>query len=206
MAVSRDKVLSLARVYAQALLAAGAGREGELAEELAGVVELLDRDPGLEAVLANPLIDTEGKRALIERALRGRASDVLVDGLQVMRRKRRLDLLRAVAAEAHELWLAREGRIEVKVASAVPLSAAQRQALEAAAAARTGKRPTLVESVDPALLGGLVVQIGDEKVDATVTAELARVRGDLLDRAARELHSDKSYVTNTHGSERLRGA
>ena len=197
MATSRDKVIALARIYAEALLAAAPGREAELVEELSGVVALLDRDPGVEAVLVNPLVDAAGKRELIERALRGRASDVLVDALQVMGRKRRLDLIRAVATEAYELWLEHEGRIEVQVASAVPLTTEQRGALEQAAAARTGKRPILAESVVPELLGGLVVQIGDEKVDSSLTAELGRLRADLLDRASRELHFDNSYVNNS---------
>ncbi len=197
MTTSHDKVIALARIYAQALLAAAPDREAELTEELQGVVELLDRDPGIEAVLVNPLVDAAGKRELIEKALRGRASDVLVDGLQVMGRKRRLDLIRAVATEAHQLRLKHEGRVEVQVASAVPLTAEQRGALVQAAAARTGKRPILAESVLPELLGGLVVRIGDEKVDSSITAELGRLRADLLDRASRELHFDNSYVTNS---------
>lgn len=198
MATSSDQVIALARIYARALLDAAPGRGAELAQELADVVAVFDCDSDIEAVLGNPLVDDRGKRELLEKTLRGKASDVLVDGLQVMRRKGRLDLVRAVASQAHALELEREGRIEVHVESAVPLDATQREALTAAAAARTGKRPTLVERVDPRLLGGLVVQIGDEKVDSSITAELARLRADLLDRAARELHTDKSYVNPSH--------
>jgi F-type H+-transporting ATPase subunit delta len=195
LATARDFESALARVYAEALVKAAAGAPAALDDELAGLVALLDRAPELEPVLANPLVDGEHKRRLLERLLRGGATDLLVDALQVMRSKGRLGILRAVAAELHELRVAQEGRIEVRVASAVPLGPALRAELEAAAAARTGKRPVLIESVDPGLLGGLVVRIGDDKIDSSVANELARLEEDLLARASRELHSGKSHVT-----------
>jgi len=195
MAASQDKELALARVYALALLAAAAGREQELADDLEALVALLDRDPGFEAVLANPLIDTGGKRALIDKTLRGKLSDPLVDGLQVMRKKGRLGLLRELALEVHEIWLERRGEVEVRVASAVPLPPALREELVRALAARLGRRPVLVETVEPGLLGGLVVRAGDGKLDSSVARTLARIEAELLDRASAELHSGKSYVT-----------
>jgi F-type H+-transporting ATPase subunit delta len=194
---ARDQEPALARVYAEALAAVAGAELAALDGELAGLVELFEREPRLERLFANPLVDAGDKRALLERALRGRASDALVDALQVMRAKGRLGLVRAVAHELHELHLEREGRIEVLVVSAVPLEAEQRAALETAAARRTGKQPILVERVDPTLLGGLVVSIGDDKIDSSVTAELARLERDLMGRAARELHSGKSYFQSS---------
>ena len=197
MAASQDQELSLARVYAEAMLAAAAGREQAFVDDLAALVGLLDREPGFEAVLANPLIESGGKRALIDKALRGQLSDVLVDGLQVMRKKRRLHLMRALAAVVREIWLERQGKIEVRVVSAVPLSPALREELALAVGARLGKQPVLAERVDPRLLGGLVVSAGDAKIDSSVATMLARIEADLLERASSELHSGKSYVTNS---------
>jgi F-type H+-transporting ATPase subunit delta len=197
MAASQDKELALSRVYAEAMLAAAAGREQEFVDGLEALIGLLDREPGFEAVLANPLIDSTGKRELIDKALGGQLSDVLVDGLQVMRRKGRLDLLRELALSVHEIWLARQGKIEVEVASAVPLSPALREEFVRAVGARLGKRPVLVERIDPRLLGGLVVRAGDAKIDSSVATTLKRIEVDLLSRASTELHSGKSYVTNS---------
>lgn len=197
MAASQDKELALSRIYAEAMLAAAAGKEQEFVDGLEALIGLLDREPGFEAVLANPLIESNGKRELIDKALRGQLSDVLVDGLQVMRRKGRLDLLRELALSVHEIWLARQGKIEVEVASAVPLSPALREEFVRAVGARLGKRPVLVERVDPRLLGGLVVRAGDAKIDSSVATTLKRIEADLLARASTELHSGKSYVTNS---------
>jgi len=197
MAASQDKERSLARIYAEAMLAAAAGAEQAFVDDLDALVGLLDRDPAFEAVLANPLINAAGKRALIDRALRGQLGDTLVDGLQVMRKKGRLGLLRELARAVHGLWLERQGKVEVRVTSAVPLSPALREDLIRAAAKRIGKQPVLVERVDPKLLGGLVVRARDGKFDSSVARTLGRIEAELLERASNELHSGKSYVTSS---------
>lgn len=196
MAASQDKARSLARIYAEAMLAAAAGGAQGFVDDLDALVGLLDRDAAFEAVLANPLINAAGKRTLIEKALRGKLGDTLVDGLQVMRRKGRLGLVRELARAVHEIWLERQGKVEVRVTSAVPLSAALRADLLRAAAERIGKQPVLVERVDPRLLGGLVVRARDGKFDSSVARTLGRIEAALLERASIELHSDKSYVTS----------
>lgn len=197
MAASQDKERSLARIYAEAMLVAAAGAEQAFVDDLDALVGLLDRDPAFEAVLANPLINATGKRALIDKALRGQLGDILVDGLQVMRKKGRLGLVRELARAVHEIWLARQGKVEVRVTSAVPLSPALREDLVRAAAQRIGKQPVLVERVDPKLLGGLVVRARDGKFDSSVARTLARIEAQLLERASNELLSGKSYVTSS---------
>lgn len=199
MAGGTERQAGVAAVWASAIvaLAAEAGREDEVRDELDGLVALLDRDPDVEALLASPIVADETKRRLLERALRGRTSDLLVDALQVMRRKGRLDLLRAVAAAYRAEWLRRRHRVEVRVASAVPLGDELREEVRRAAARRSGREPVLVETVEPQLLGGLVVRIGDDKFDGSVATELARLEESLLERASRELQAGKSYFEET---------
>jgi F-type H+-transporting ATPase subunit delta len=195
MAIDDSRRAGLARLWSDALsaLAAEAGREDELLAELEELVDLLDRQPELERLLANPLVDDQAKRQLVERAFRERASDLLVDTLQVMRRKGRLDLVRALAVAYRRDWMRRRNRIEVRVASPVPLGEELRTELRLALAERTNRHPVLVERVRPELLGGLVVEIGDLKFDASVARELAKLEEALLQRASRELHAGKSY-------------
>jgi len=197
MATDRSQQAAVAHVWADALftLAAADKREDELLDELTAFGELLDRERDLDKMLATPLIDDEAKRALLEKALRGNASDILVDALQVLRRKRRLGLVRAVAAAYLEEWMRHRNRIEVRVTTAVALSDDMRQEIRLAAAERTNQHPVLVERVDPKLLGGLVVEIGDDKFDSSVARSLSRLEETLLARASRELLSGKSYFT-----------
>lgn len=199
MAGGQEEQAGLARIWSASIagLAVDAGRDDELADELEGVVALLDASPDVEALLESPVIDDEAKRALIEKAFRGRASDLLVDALQVLRRKDRLGLVRAVARAYRAEWLRRRRRVEVQVVSAVPLDDAMRDELRAAASRRTGMEARLVERVDPALLGGLVVSFDDERFDDSVAHELQRIEENLMARASHELHTGKTYFEET---------
>ena len=189
--------LAVAGVYAEALLALAAeqGQEDALLEELDGLVALLDRQSDFETFLGSPLADPQQQEALLEKVLRGQASDVLVDTLQVLRRKGRLELVRALAATYRAQWLRLKNRVDVAVTTAVPLSAELREKLLAAANRATGKTAQILERVDPALLGGMVVRIGDQKLDRSVATEVARLGAALMARASSELLSGKSYVT-----------
>lgn len=194
--------LAVAAVYSDALiaLAAESGQEAALLEELEALVGLLDTVPEFEEFLSSPLIEPEAQQAVLETALRGKASDLLVDGLQIVRSKGRLGILRAIAASYRAHWLRRQGRVEVRVATAVPLTAELRAALAAAAQRATGKIADLQESVNPSLLGGMVVRIGDQKLDRSVAAGVERLGAALMERAAAELLSDKSYLTEEAGA------
>jgi len=191
VATQDNERLAVARVWSAALLelAAAAGQEDALRDELEGLVSLLDRQPAFEAFLSGPVADDESKRAVLERALRGRASDLLVDALQVLRRKKRLDILRAIATTYRQAWLRRRGRVEVDVTTAAPLSEALRAELQAAADRLSGKKAEISARVDPDLLGGMILRLGDQRFDTSLAAELGRLESIFLERASRELQS-----------------
>ncbi len=204
MASSKAEDRALARVWSDAVfgLAASRGVEDGMLEEWRGLVELLDRDLGLEAVLASPLVNSEEKRQLLEKGFRGRASDLFVDTLQVLRGKGRLGLLRFVAVAFHDAWMASKNQVEVRVTSAVPLTPELRESLVSAASGFSGREAHLVEKVDAALLGGLVVRVGDQKLDDSVLWELEYLQQAFLARASRELLSGRDYVNNSEESSR----
>jgi F-type H+-transporting ATPase subunit delta len=172
-----DKYAAVARVWSGALLALAA-----------------EAGPRFDPLLTSPLVDDEDKRRLIESVLRGRASDLVVDALQVMRRKGRLELLRVVVTAYEQDWMRRRNRVEVTVTSAIPLDDELRAEIRLAAAERTNHQPVLVERIDRALVGGMVVEIGDEKIDSSIRRELQKIEESLLARASHELLSGKSYV------------
>ena len=189
MAGSSDKGAAIAAVYAEAMLglAERRGQADELRAELEELARLAAGDPGFAAFLANPLIDPERRAGSLEKMLRGEASDLLVDALQVINRKGRIALLPQIAAAYVARHDTLRGVVEVRVASAVPLAGDQRERLRAAVKARTGRTPRLVESVDAELLGGLVIRIGDRKADATIATRLRTLSEALLARASREI-------------------
>lgn len=204
MATQENERLAIGRVWSQALLelATSTGQEEPLNAELAGLVELLDRQPAFEAFLSGPVADDEAKRAVLERALRGKASDLLVDALQVLRRKKRLDIVRAVATTYRQAWLARQGRVPVEVTTAAPLTAQSRAELQRAADRLTGKTAEISARVDPDLLGGMILRWGDQRFDTSLSAELGRLGDIFLERASRELQSGNLAHDGLDNSDR----
>lgn len=189
MASFSEKSMAVASVYAQAMLelASRSGAADALRDELDEITRLAAIDRGFAAFLANPLIDEDRRAESLERMFRGKASDLLVDSLQVIHRKGRIALVPQIAAAYAARHDARRGVVEVKVASAVALDDAQRERLRTAVRAATGNEPRLVERVDAELLGGLVVRIGDRKADSSIATRLRTLSEALLARASREI-------------------
>lgn len=199
MASVDEREREVGRLYAEAILhvAEEKGQAEELLEELNGLVEYLDKNPELEQFFASPLIEEEPHAQAIEKAFRGRASDLLVDSLLVVNRKGRLSAVRAIAVAYRAALRELRGWMDVHVRTAVPLPAALREQLVQALAASTSRKPALIEHVDPSVLGGLVVEVEGRKIDASVASRLHHLSAALLARAAREIHSGRAYVAQS---------
>lgn len=197
MSTATDTQLAIASVYSRALLALARerGEEDALLDELTQVADYLARTPAFADFLGSPLIDGDARQQVIEKAFRGRASDLLVDGLQVLNRKGRLGLLAAVAEAYRSQLREQKGIVDVHVRTAVPLSPALRQQLEAAARHFTGRTPLLIEQVDPALVGGLVVQVGDRKMDSSIASRLHEISRRFDERGSQEIYRGAAYVS-----------
>ena len=132
--------------------------------------------PDLRAALADPSLPAERKQALLNALLDGKVTPVtlrLISQVVLHPRGRSLtaalDLCAAIAARRREQLIA-------VVRSAVDLSATQRRRLAAALAATYGHQVHLNVVIDPSVVGGISVQIGDELIDGTVASRLAAVR------------------------------
>lgn len=190
MARIDDRQTPLARIYARAVigLAEASGQGEALFEELEEVVRLLERDPAFADFLASPLVDVEDRRASLERAFRSRSSDLLVDTLQVLNRKRRLGFLPAIVRAYRGELRALRGLVDVTVRTATPLTEPLRERLAAALVRVTGgKHPELSEAVDPKLLGGMIVEVEGKKLDASLAARLRELGAALAARASEEI-------------------
>jgi F-type H+-transporting ATPase subunit delta len=190
MANVDSREAGVAAVYARAMLdlAAAQGQEDELLAELHDLSRTVEDDAELATFLASPLVSSEARAEVLEKVFRRRASDLLVDSLEVINRKGRLGLLAAIAAAYRGEYRELRGLVDVRVTTAVPLNDAQRASLSRAAAGFTGKQPQLIERVDPSILGGLVVEVAGEKVDSSLATQLRDVGTALAQRAAQELH------------------
>ena len=178
-----DIAPELTRNYAEALLGAGGDQAEAVVEELEAIRDdILDVHPGFAAILASPTTPAAAKDRLLVETLDGRALDPVVRFLRVLNRHGRLSILPAVIRQARATLDRRLNRKAVTVRSAVPLDEAQQSALRDRLAVMVDATPVVTLEVDPALIGGLVVQVGDAVYDASVRNRLERLRGRLMER------------------------
>lgn len=195
MAKIDEKALEIARVYARSLLALAseAGAADAVLSELSEISALVDLSPAFARLVADPFLGSAETAGAIEKLFRGKASDLTVDALQVLRTKGRLALIPALAETYRQELQTAQGFVEVQVTTAVALSAELKGRLARAVDQHTGKKSRLLETVDPNILGGLVVKIGDEKIDSSVARELSKLSEALLARASKEILSGRAY-------------
>jgi F-type H+-transporting ATPase subunit delta len=184
----------IARVYAEALLNAAEkkGQSEHVLESLDSLTrDLFPAEPQLEAFLSSSAVGRERKAEVIDKVFEGKASHEFVDFLKVLNQHERLDLLRPITMAAKELRDERAKRVRVQVRSAVPLADAQTNRLREQLRENLKLEPVLQTEVDPDLLGGVVVRVGDWLYDASVRARLDSIRNQLIERSSHEIQSGR---------------
>ncbi|HEV2196551.1 MAG TPA: ATP synthase F1 subunit delta [Candidatus Acidoferrum sp.] len=131
----------------------------------------------LRTFLASPAVSVEAKHAVLEK-ISGRlgASKIIRNFLFVIADHRRTQLIPEIVATFQQVLRQRQGVAEAEIASAVELTAAQKKELAATLARVTGKKIEPKYSLDPALLGGAVVRIGDTIYDGSLRSRLNEMR------------------------------
>jgi F-type H+-transporting ATPase subunit delta len=197
MANVDDRDVANGRVYAEAMfdLAEESGQGDSLLEELQQIAALAESDPRLGHFFGSPFVDEDVRARVIETMFRGKGSDLLVDSLQVINRKGRLGLLRAITEAYRLAHRDRRGLVDVVVRTAVPLADSLRARLvEVLTSVLPQKRPALIERVEPKLLGGIVVEVAGWKYDASVSNRLQGLSEALHTRASEEILRGTAYV------------
>ncbi len=186
-------------VYAKALVAAAekAGQSDQVVEELEEIVsEVFDKLPQVAAAFSSPRLAHEEKVAMLDKAFGGKVSVTTLNFLKVLSRHGRMGSIRATARSARKLLNEQRNRVEVEVRTAAALSDSQRKAISVRLAAMLGREVVLNMKVDPELLGGVVVRVGDTLYDGSLSSKLLSIRTQAIDRtAARFRDSLNKFVT-----------
>lgn len=175
----------VAKVYARAIVEAAdaAGCRHEVIDELSSLSrDVLPRVPHATSVFASPRVSIEEKQAIINRLAAGRLRPTTTHSLHVLARHGRLGLLPAVAVAAARLADELAGIHEAVFTTAIPLDHATQQSIAADVerALAISLRPTF--AVDPTIVGGLIVRVGDTIYDQSVATSLDRLSGRLRQR------------------------
>ena len=172
------------RVYARALVESALehGRLTEVHQDLGDFVAAVDEVPELAALLENPEIDRAAKTSVLEELLAG-GDELVRNFLLLLVEKGRIGELHEVAREVDSLVAALEQRLEVHLTTAVELSDEEARELVQQIESAAGRKVEATRDVDPSLIGGLVLQVGSRRVDASVRGRFDRLRRELLTRS-----------------------
>jgi len=180
----------LGSVYAKALLGAAekAGQAEAVVEELESLVsDVLNKLPQLEEALKSPRLAHEERVPILDKAFGGRMSATTLTFLKVVSKHSRLDCLRAIARAARKQLNTLQNRVEVIVETAHPLSNPIRDRIVGRLTELLGRQVLLTTEINPDLLGGLVVRVGDTVYDASLAARLKRMQEVTLDHTKQTL-------------------
>ena len=180
--IASDRV---AKIYAQAVVEAAdaAGCRREVLAELGTLARgVLPQVPEAAAVFASPKVPAEEKARIIDRLTAGRMTATTVNALHVLARHGRLGLLGAVVEAAERLADERDGRKQATFTTAVPLDPAEQARIVAETEQALSASLTPAFVVDPTIIGGLVVRVGDTIYDQSVATGLARIGGRIQQR------------------------
>jgi F-type H+-transporting ATPase subunit delta len=191
----------LATTYAQSLLAVAErqGKSEEVLEELDSLIEdVFDKLPQLEATLASLRVEDEEQVAILDKAFAANMSPLLLDFLKVLARHDRFELVRDIRDYAWQKLHELRGRVEVQISTAVALSEAEKAAIVEKISSSLGKELVVTATVDPSLLGGLLVRIGDTLFDGSLSWQFKRIKQQMGDRARREFRTAiEKYAVDT---------
>ena len=176
---------TIAKNYAEALIDL-AQKDGDLAKWgrlIDQFAEAMNNDAKLSGFLASPRIAGSDKNKVLAQALEGQVPATFLKFLQAMVRNRRQMLIPMVATEYHALVDIVENRVHASVTVAKAASEADQKSIAERLSKVVGKTVVPHFYVNPAVLGGLVVRVGDTVLDGSVRRRLARLKSQMLGRA-----------------------
>jgi F-type H+-transporting ATPase subunit delta len=171
------------RIYAEALFGAAkdAGRLAPVHEALSDFAAAAADSPELRSVLRNPQLESTAKAGIL-KDLAGDSEPLFTNFLQVAAEKGRAGEIEAIAKEFELLVAAEEKRLTVELTTARELSDSEADAILGEIEKAAGRKVDATRKVDPGLVGGIVLQAGSLRVDASVRGRLERLRTELVKR------------------------
>ena len=146
-------------------------------DQMQALGRLIDESAPFRRLLSSPLVDVTQARTATGAVMAGQGfGKTVTDFVGVIANNRRLAILRTVVAAFSTLVAAKRGVVTATVASAHPLSDVQREQLRARLIEAGYGNVNIQESVDPALLGGLVVRVGARLYDTSLKSRLQRLQ------------------------------
>lgn len=167
----------IAEVYARALfeVALEKGRLDEVRDQIAAFDDAVTANRDLKAFFFSPQFSTEEKIDGLRRSVEG-ASPEVQNFLEALLERSRMPAIHRIRARFDQMWESERDHLPVKITSAVELDDETANGIGRKIGEQTGKQVQLTRNVDPEIIGGIVVRVGNQILDASVRARLERLR------------------------------
>ena len=172
----------IAEKYAVALLRVAQEQKkvGEIASEIRAIQQLMSRDADLKAKLEHPQVKPQEKMESLQKTMSQKLSQTMVNFLLLLISKKRVKYLGWVADHYERLFYETQGKTIARVVTAFPLEAAAKKSLVEKLSKTFGMTVELREEVRPDLIGGIMVYIGDQRMDGSILGQLEKMKQRLV--------------------------
>lgn len=182
----KQQINDVAQVYAESLFqlaekAGGLASAQAIGAEFAAVAEAIRGDRRFTEFLRTPVISTKVREEALKRTFTGKVSDLLTRFILIVNRKGRSGELTSIEQAFDSILQDRLGKVEVDVWTAGTLGAEALKAIQQRVSAAIGKDAVLHTYVDPSMIGGVKLRVGDSLIDGSVAAKLRAIRTSLVE-------------------------
>ena len=168
----------IAQPYAQALMSVAESKNQteEFGEDVRSLLNLLQNSPELQNFVSNPFIEADKKKAVINEVIGESTNSNLRNFLMLLVDRKRILLLEPICEQYITLLRQKNQTVLAEISSAVPLSQEQEQAIREKVIAMTNARQVDLETkIDPDLIGGVIIKVGSQVIDASLRSQLRRL-------------------------------
>ncbi|MFD2161170.1 ATP synthase F1 subunit delta [Paradesertivirga mongoliensis] len=144
--------------------------------DIESFVNVTRQSSQLQAVLKNPIIGIDKKKAILSQLFGPNSSKVVLSFFNIVVAKGRAEILYATAKEFMNEYNRRQGVLTAVVTSAAPLTEEQKSKIVSLVIEATNKKIVLETNIDPELIGGFVLKVGDKQVDTSIASSLTKLK------------------------------
>jgi len=173
----------VSKTYAKALFELAV--EGQMVDQILAEYEFVkdsfDEFPEFLEIVKSPKIQVDEKMKILEETFGEKVSDTLINFFKILVDKKRSNVIRDVYDDFNVFVNEEKGLVVARVESVIPLEANEIEALEAKLSKVTGKTVTIDNVINPDIMGGLVVKVGDKVVDGSLKHKLENLKHELAE-------------------------
>lgn len=158
----------------------------EIKADMALFVQTLRVNSTLNAVLRNPIVSPSKKTVILDAIFSGKVQPATIGFFKIMVSKMRSEILFETAKEFVEQYNLKKHIVKAAIISAMPLSESNRKEVNEVVKSATGEEVILQEKVDPKLIGGFILTVGDRQFDTSISSTLSKLKKEFAQKSVAE--------------------